>query len=104
MILVGNVEGKTAILIDDIVDTCGTIDKAARLLIEKGASRCVALVSHAFLSGEAIDVVQKSPLSEIIVANTVPLHKEAETCKKIRTMDVSGILAEAIRGNHHGES
>ncbi|OAP58285.1 hypothetical protein AYL99_07375 [Fonsecaea erecta] len=105
MILVGTVTGKTAIIVDDIADTCGTIALAARILAEHGAEKCVALVVHAFLSGRAVDVVESTPaLDEMVVANTVPLSPRARDCAKIRTMDVSALLGEAIRRTHYGES
>lgn len=104
MILVGSVTGKVAIIIDDIADTCGTLSLAAQVLTDNGAEKCVALITHAFLSGKAIDVVEKSCLDELVVSNTIPLPQKAKDCKKIFTMDVSGILAEAIRRTHNGES
>ncbi|OQU97685.1 hypothetical protein CLAIMM_03579 [Cladophialophora immunda] len=104
MILVGNVTGKTAIIIDDIADTCGTIALASKILTENGAQKCIALVVHAFLSGRAIDVIENSALDEIVVANTIPLSQRARECSKIRTMDVSAMLGEAIRRTHYGES
>ena len=104
MILVGNVVGKTAIMIDDIADTCGTINLASNILLENGAARCVALITHAFLSGEAVDVISNSRLDEVVVANTIPLSPAAQNCSKIRTMDISDVVAEAVRRTHHGES
>ncbi|KIY00457.1 uncharacterized protein Z520_04142 [Fonsecaea multimorphosa CBS 102226] len=104
MILVGNVTGKTAIIIDDIADTCGTIALASKILTDNGAEKCIALVVHAFLSGRAIEVIANSALDEIVVANTIPLSQRARDCSKLRTMDVSAMLGEAIRRTHYGES
>lgn len=104
MILVGTVKGKTAIIVDDIADTCGTLALAAKVLIENDADRCIAIVTHGFLSGPAIPVVENSCLERLVVANTLPLQENARKCPKIHTIDVSHTIAEAIRRTHNGES
>lgn len=104
MILVGSVAGKTAVLVDDIADTCGTLALASQILKEQGAVRCLAIVTHGFLSGSSVSIIEKSDLDLLIVSNTLPLPKHARSCSKIRQMDVSHTIAEAIRRTHNGES
>ena len=104
MVLVGNVSDKTAILIDDMADTCGTLVKAAETLISHGAAEVLAIVTHGILSGNAIETLEKSMLKKIVVTNTVPLAEEKERCGKVEVLDVSATLAEAIRRTHNGES
>ncbi|CAM1505925.1 Fc.00g115620.m01.CDS01 [Cosmosporella sp. VM-42] len=104
MILVGSVTGKTAILVDDIADTCGTLAMAAGMLKESGANRCVAIVTHGVLSGPSVAVIENSPLERLVCSNTMPLPKHARECNKIDQMDVSYTIAEAIRRTHNGES
>jgi ribose-phosphate pyrophosphokinase len=103
MTLVGNVQGKVAILVDDMADTCGTLAKAAETLQSNGASKIFAIVVHGILSGKAIDVVNSSALSRLIVTNTVPHEEKKKRCSKIETIDVGPTLAEAIRRTHNGE-
>ncbi|KIW15822.1 hypothetical protein PV08_05872 [Exophiala spinifera] len=104
MILVGSVADKRAIIVDDIADTCGTLALAASVCIEHGARSCSALVTHAFLSGGAIGRITDSSLDTLVVANTLPLSEAAKHCPKIRSLDVSPIIAEAIRRTHNSES
>merc|ERR1712230_220570 len=104
MVLVGDVENKTCILVDDMADTCGTLAKAAETLITHGAREAIAIVTHGILSGNAIEILNKSQLSRIVVTNTVPLQDKESRCEKLRVMDISPTLAEAIRRTHNGES
>jgi ribose-phosphate pyrophosphokinase len=104
MVLVGDVENKIAILVDDMADTCGTLAKAAETVMNHKAREVVAIVTHGILSGNAIETLNKSKLSKVVVTNTVPLGDKIETCEKIRVMDISPTLAEAIRRTHNGES
>ncbi|RWA08059.1 hypothetical protein EKO27_g7054 [Xylaria grammica] len=104
MVLVGDVVGKVAILVDDMADTCGTLAKAAATVRENGAREVIAIVTHGILSGDAINILNNSCLSQIVVTNTVPLGNKGELCKKLRVIDVSPTLAEAIRRTHNGES
>ncbi|KAM3084382.1 ribose phosphate diphosphokinase subunit prs4 [Clarireedia jacksonii] len=104
MVLVGDVVSKIAILVDDMADTCGTLVKAAETVMNHGASEVVAIVTHGILSGNAIETLNKSKLSRIVVTNTVPLRGKEEICEKLRVMDISATLAEAIRRTHNGES
>lgn len=104
MILVGDVKDKVAIIIDDMADTCGTLAKAAQTVMDHGAREVVAIVTHGILSGKAVQTINESCLSQLIVTNTVPLGDKLERCPKIRIIDVSATIAESIRRTHHGES
>ncbi|KAK3391280.1 phosphoribosyltransferase-like protein [Podospora didyma] len=104
MVLVGSVADKVAILVDDMADTCGTLVKAAAVLKENGAKSVLALVTHGILSGKAIETLNGSVLSALVVTNTVPLGDKVERCPKIRVIDISPTIAEAIRRTHNGES
>jgi len=104
MVLVGDVSGKTAILVDDMADTCGTLAKAAETVMSHGAKEVVALVTHGILSGKAIEVINNSQLSRVVATNTVPMQGKVDACKKLETIDISPTLAEAIRRTHNGES
>lgn len=104
MVLVGDVSDKVAILVDDMADTCGTLAKAAATVNEHGAREVYAIVTHGILSGKAIDTINNSCLSGLVVTNTVPLGDKIERCPKLKVIDVSGTLAEAIRRTHNGES
>lgn len=104
MILVGDVQDRNAILVDDIADTCGTLALAAKVLKEHGATTTNAIVTHGFLSGPSVDVIEKSCLDCLVVSNTLPLPAHATECAKIRQMDVSHVIAEAIRRTYNGES
>lgn len=104
MNVIGKVTGKTAIIVDDIVDTAGTLTNAAVALKEKGAKDVFAVCTHPVLSGKAIERINESPLSGLIVSDSIPLGDKRERCPKIRVLSVAGILAEAIRRIHTGES
>lgn len=113
MTLVGNVDGKTAIIVDDMADTCGTLAKAAEALVKHGARDVVALVTHGILSGRAVQILKESCLSKIVITNTVPVSDEklealrvpdGEKGCRIEMIDISPVLAEACRRTHNGES
>jgi ribose-phosphate pyrophosphokinase len=104
MMLVGDVENKFCIIIDDMSDTAETICSAARVLMEHKATKCVAIITHGILSGDAIDRINKSPLEQVIVSNTVPQDEHQKKSEKIKVMDVTVVFAEAIRRIHNGES
>lgn len=104
MVLVGDVSGKIAILVDDMADTCGTLVKAAETVMNHGAKEVVAIVTHGILSGNAIETLNKSKLSRVVVTNTVPLGDKQERCERLGVVDISPTLAEAIRRTHNGES
>ncbi|PNH43411.1 hypothetical protein VD0004_g4028 [Verticillium dahliae] len=104
MVLIGEVADKVAILVDDMADTCGTLDKAASIIREHKAKEVLAIATHGILSGRAIDTINNSCLSRLVVTNTVPLGDKVERCPKLQVIDISGTLAEAIRRTHNGES
>ena len=104
MHIVGNVAGKTAVLVDDMIDTAGTICTAANLLMEGGAKEVYACTSHAVLSGPAIERLNAAPFKEIIVTDTIPLGDRIAQCDKIRVASIAGILAKSIRNIHDGSS
>ena len=104
MTLVGGVSGKTAIIADDICDTAGTLAKAAATLMAHGASSVLAITTHGILSGDAINVINNSQLSKVVVTNTVPHEEKKVLCEKLETIDISPTLAEACRRTHNGES
>ena len=101
MRLIGEVEGKDVILVDDLVDTGGTLCKAASLLKEKGASSVRAICTHPVLSGKAYENIQGSDLSELVVSDTIPLK---QNISKIKVLTVSDLFAKAIRKIHDHES
>ena len=97
MNIIGDVEGRTCVIIDDMVDTANTLCEAAAALKERGAERVFAYCTHPVLSGKAVERIAGSALDEIVVTDTIPLREEAKGCKKIRVLTVSGLLAETMR-------
>ncbi|HET8881780.1 MAG TPA: ribose-phosphate diphosphokinase [Solimonas sp.] len=97
MNIIGDVSGRTCVVVDDLVDTAGTLCKAAAALKEEGAIKVVAYVTHAVLSGPAISNISNSELDELVVTDTIPLSAAASACPKIRQLSISGLLAETIR-------
>ena len=97
MNVIGDVEGKTCLLIDDMVDTAGTLCQAAGILKEKGAKKVVAYATHAVLSGAAMSNIKNSPLDELVTTNTIPLTAEAVKCGKIRQLSIAPIMAEVVK-------
>ncbi|RLA46711.1 MAG: ribose-phosphate pyrophosphokinase [Gammaproteobacteria bacterium] len=104
MNIIGDVAGRTCLLVDDIVDTAGTLCKAADALKEQGAKQVVAYCTHPVLSGTAIDNLTNSELDTLVVTNSIPLSKEATDCDKIRHLSLGQMLAEAIRRVSNEES
>jgi ribose-phosphate pyrophosphokinase len=104
MNIIGEVEGRTCIIMDDMVDTAGTLTKAAEVLKDRGAKKVVAYCTHPVLSGPAIERIQKSPLDELVVTNTIPLSEAAQACGKIRQLSCAPLLAETIRRISRGDS
>ncbi len=104
MNVIGDVNGKTCILVDDIVDTAGTLCSAARALKDRGAKRVVAYCVHPVLSGGAIDNLNNSVLDEMVVTDTIALRPEARACTRLRQLSVAELLAETIRRIAGGES
>lgn len=104
LVLVGNVQERHAIIVDDMADTMTTLVQGAQILRRHGARKIYAAISHGVFSGDAIAMVNESDISEVIVSNTIPQQKHLVECEKLRVFDVSPILAEAIRRVHNGES
>ena len=104
MNIIGDVEGRTCVIIDDLVDTAGTLGNAAGALKNFGAEKVVAYCTHAVLSGNAVKNIDNSELDELVVTDTIPLRSEAKTSKRIRQLSVAGMLAESIRRIAEGES
>jgi len=104
MNLIGNVEGRTCLLVDDMVDTAGTLCKAADALKERGAVKVVAYCTHAVLSGNAINNLANSSLDELVVTDTIPLSEDAKALKKNRQLTIADLLAESMRRVSNEES
>jgi ribose-phosphate pyrophosphokinase len=104
MRVVGDVQGQTAVIVDDIVDTAGTLAAAAAALRESGATEVMACCTHAVLSGSATERIREAALSELVVTDTIPLRGDAVGCEKIKVLSVARLLSEAIRRTHSEES
>jgi len=104
MHIIGDVSGKAALLVDDMIDTAGTITKAANAVTESGATRVFALATHPVLSGPAVQRLADSTLEQVVVTDTIPLSEAAQKCEKIHTVSVAPLLGEAIRAIHHHDS
>jgi ribose-phosphate pyrophosphokinase len=104
MNIIGDVSGMVAVLVDDLVDTGGTLVRAAYALVEKGAKAVYACCTHPVFSGRAVEVLEESPIKEMIVTDTIPLREDAKACPKIRVLSISSLLAEAIRRIYKDDS
>ncbi|MBT4553089.1 MAG: ribose-phosphate pyrophosphokinase [Candidatus Thioglobus sp.] len=104
MNVIGDVDGRTCIIIDDMVDTAGTLCQAAAILKEKGAKKVVAYATHAVLSGDAISNIENSELDELVTTNTIPLSNNAVQCSRIRQLSIAPTLAEVIKRISEEES
>jgi ribose-phosphate pyrophosphokinase len=104
MNIIGDVAGRTCVLVDDIVDTAGTLCAAATALKAHGATRVVAYCTHPVLSGAAIDNINGSKLDELVVTDTIQLSEAAKSCRQIRQLSVAELLAETVRRIATGES
>ncbi|STZ64347.1 Ribose-phosphate pyrophosphokinase [Moraxella lacunata] len=104
MHIIGDVSGRDCIIVDDIVDTAGTLCKAAQALKDKGAKRVVGYITHPVLSGKALDNITSSALDEIVVTDTIPLTDEAKACSKIRQVTIASMIAESLRRINNEES
>src|SRR6187431_1439172 len=104
MHVIGDIDGRNCVIMDDMIDTAGTLVKAADVLKERGAKNVYAYCTHAVFSGPAIDRIKKSALDEVVICNTIPLSDAAKACKKIRQLSVAFLFAETIRRISDGES
>jgi len=102
--VIGAVDGRTCLLVDDMVDTAGTLCNAADALKARGATKVVAYCTHPVLSGRALENIRGSELDELVVTDTIPLSDEAKGIKKIRQLTISDLLAESIRRVSNEES
>nr|HOP41662.1 ribose-phosphate diphosphokinase [Geobacteraceae bacterium] len=104
MHLIGDVRDKDAIIVDDMVDTAGTLTQAAKALRDHGAKAIYACATHGVLSGPAIERIENSEIEEMVITDTIPLNETAAQSRKIKVISVAGLLAEAIRRIHRNES
>jgi ribose-phosphate pyrophosphokinase len=104
MNIIGDVKGRDAIIVDDMIDTAGTLTQAAKAVMEAGARSVSACATHGVLSGPAIERIEASQLTEVVVSDTIPLSDKAKNCKKIKQLSVARLLGEAIKRIHHGDS
>ena len=104
MHIIGDVQDKTCVIVDDLADTAGTLCHAAKALKDHGAKRVIAYATHPVFSGPAISNIENSELDEVVVTNTIPLSESGAKCTKIRQLSVASILSETISRVHVGES
>ena len=104
MNIIGDIDGKVCVLVDDMIDTAGTLCHAARALKDEGAQKVVAYITHPVLSGDAVSRITDSVLDELVVTDTIPLSQAARECTRIRQLSVAGLLAETIRRIRDEES
>ncbi|HOG18057.1 MAG: Ribose-phosphate pyrophosphokinase [Syntrophaceae bacterium PtaU1.Bin231] len=104
MNIIGNIKGKRVILLDDMIDTAGTVVQAATALREEGALEVSVCATHAVLSGPAIERIEASAIQELVVTDTIPLHDAAKACSRIKILSVAGLLSEAVRRIYYNDS
>jgi ribose-phosphate pyrophosphokinase len=104
MNIIGDVRGRSCVLVDDLVDTAGTLCQAAQALKDEGAKRVIAYITHPVLSGSAVERISASALDELVVTDTIPLRPAAQACGRIRMLSVAGLLAETMRRIRDEES
>ena len=104
MNIIGVVDGKTAVILDDMVDTAGTLTQGAEALKEKGASKIYACCTHPVLSGAAIEKIEVSPIDRLVVTNTIPLNEKSKKCAKITVLSVAELLGETIKRIYNSNS
>jgi len=104
MHVIGEIEGRNCVIMDDMIDTAGTLVKAADVLKERGAKKVYAYCTHAVFSGPAIERIRASKLDEVVVTDTIPLGEEGKRCSKVRQLSVAFLFAETIRRISDGES
>ena len=104
MHLIGDVKDRDCVIVDDMVDTAGTLCHAAKALKDHGAAKVYAYCTHPILSGRAIENIEGSVLDELVVTNTIPLSAAAQSCTRIRQLDIAPVVAEAVRRISNAES
>src|SRR4030088_1385822 len=104
MHIIGDVEGQHCLIVDDLIDTAGTLVKGAEALLKAGATSVIACATHAVLSGSAVQRIEASQISEVVVTNSIPLSEEAKRCSRIKTLSVAPLLARAIQSIHEDGS
>ena len=104
MAVIGDVSGKIAVILDDMVDTAGTLTEAASALMEKGAKAIYACCCHAVLSGPALERIMESPINRLVVTDTIPLSGRATDCGRIKVLSIAELVGEAIIRCHRGDS
>ncbi len=104
MNVIGDVKGQTCLIVDDIIDTAGTLVKAAEALLKDGATKVYACCTHPVLSGPAVERIESSDIVDVVVTNTIPLHSNARKCKKISVLSVGKLLAQAVQSIHEETS
>ena len=104
MHVIGEIEGRNCVIMDDMIDTAGTLCKAAEVLKERGAKSVYAYCTHPVFSGPAVERIQASQIDEVVITNTIPLSDTAKACAKIRQLSVAFLFAETIRRISDGES
>jgi ribose-phosphate pyrophosphokinase len=102
--VIGDVSGKVAIILDDMIDTAGTLTQAANALVDNGASSVYAYATHAVLSGPAVERIQSSPIKELVVTDPIPLTAAAQACVKIKQLSTARLFAEAVKRIHSADS
>jgi ribose-phosphate pyrophosphokinase len=104
MHIIGDVEGRHCLIVDDLIDTAGTLVKGAEALLEAGATSVSACATHAVLSGPAVERIENSKIQEVVVTNSIPLREDAMRCSRIKTLSVAPLLARAIKSIHEDGS
>jgi len=104
MHIIGDVADKNCVIVDDMIDTAGTLCTAAGALVKAGALSVSACATHGVLSGPALERIAASDLREVVITNSIPTHEKLEKCQRLRSLSVSKLLAEAIRRIHNDES
>jgi ribose-phosphate pyrophosphokinase len=104
MNIIGDVKDKNAVIIDDIIDTAGTLCNAARAIMDNGAKSVIACATHPVFSGPAVERISDSPLESVLVTNTIGLTKAGQQCDKVKVLPVGRLLGEAVKRIHHGDS
>jgi ribose-phosphate pyrophosphokinase len=104
MHVVGEVDGQHCLIVDDLIDTAGTLVNVAEALLARGAKSVRACATHPVLSGPAVDRIQNSAIEEVVITNSIPLHDDADNCPKIKQLSVAPLLAKAIQSIHEDGS